>query len=689
MRKLFSLGLIVLFVLCSSSSAFATAVTASRANDANDLTAGAVFDNGGAWVLTVSDAADFTTGVITTAGNGGASAGTATFAGTTTINTAASTNVIGTGTNALLAINGGIASKTLTVAGNAFATTTNVTGTGTIAFNGNFTGNVNYNNGATGLVTLATSKTITGNVAAATAGEGTLTLGSGSTVTGNVGATRLGTLNATAGNATITGTVGATNVNLSGNTLTEGGNLTLPASATVSLTANSGTSYGNMAITGSVTNNAATTFAVTVSGYVPNGATLNVLNASAGAPTTVTTAPTSTSPNVSFATSVSGNDVILTATRANTGTTGNNSAVGTTINSIGTPSGDMSVVLGALDSLTSTSSINSALDQLDPSSNNGTTTQASFNVTNETVGVLTNHIGEANAAPSGPGSGVSTGDFWTDNGIWVKGFGNSTEQDNHKGVTGYDADMWGVMGGMDGKVAENLRLGFAGGYAATSVDGKINTGQADVDSAIGTVYLGYDDPSPWYGSMGFTFTWNFYNSDRPIQFGSVNRTAKSDYDGQAYTGFWDVGYVFSESGWEITPMASLNYTHLEIGSYTETNAGALSLNVASQGYDKVQSGLGMKVAYPMQEESGKWVPEAHFKWLYDFVGDKAGSTSTFTGGGVAFESVGLDPEQSTYNFGGGVTFYSKGNISVTGVYDFEFANDYTSHTGQGVVRYTF
>lgn len=619
-------------------------------------------------------------------------AGTVNFAGTTTVSGA--TTSIGTnGAARIGTVNvNGASGTTVTLSSNSFVQTTNITSTGTLALNGNLTGNVTYGNGGNGTVNLAAAKSITGNVVATTAGEGNLTLGSGSTVTGNVGATRIGTLNATAGNATITGTVGATTISLGGNTLTEGGNLTIPASATVNLTANSATSYGNMAITGTITNNAATTFGVTVGGYIPNGATLNVLNASGGAPTAVTTTPTSSSPNVRFSTSVSGNDIILTATRVTAATSSSSSAVSGAIDTIGTPTGDMAVVLGQLDTLTSASAVDAAVSQMDPDVNAGVNA-GSFMAVNQSIEALNSHLGEANTAANG--TGAATGDFWKDNGIWAKGFGNHSDQDNRKGVNGYTANLWGVTGGMDGIIADNTRLGFSGGYSATGVDNKGDSGQTDIDSAQGTVYVGYDDPSPWYGNGGFSFNYNWYDGSREIAFGSINRTAKASYDGQQYTGFFDLGYVIKnmemEKGqeWNFTPMAGLTYSHLDIDSYTETDAGALSLAVASQSYDLLQSSIGLKIDRPWTDSNGTFVPEIHGKWLYDYIGDKAATTATFTGGGSSFSTNGADPAQSSFDMGAGLTFYSKGNISVSGTYDFEIKEDFTSHTGQGVVRYTF
>ena len=247
--------------------------------------------------------------------------------------------------------------------------------------------------------------------------------------------------------------------------------------------------------------------------------------------------------------------------------------------------------------------------------------------------------------------------------------------------------MWGVM---DGIVQNDLLLGIAGGYAATNVDNKGDTGATDISSYIGTIYLSYDDPSPWYGDMGVTFTWNSFDSSRRIVFPGVDRTADSSPDGQTYTGFWDLGYVVPiNAQWNITPMAGLTYSHTSIDKYTEAGAGDLDLTVNSQSYDQLLSSLGVRVDATIKESSGKWVPEAHFRWLYDFIGDQVATTSTFTGGGSSFSTNGLSPEQSTYNFGMGLTFYSKGNVSITGTYDYRFGTNFSSHTGLGTVRYTF
>ena len=51
--------------------------------------------------------------------------------------------------------------------------------------------------------------------------------------------------------------------------------------------------------------------------------------------------------------------------------------------------------------------------------------------------------------------------------------------------------------------------------------------------------------------------------------------------------------------WEWISLASIHYSRLEIGEYTETGASSLNLSVEDQNYALLQSGLGLEVAHPV------------------------------------------------------------------------------------------
>ncbi len=585
--------------------------------------------------------------------------------------------------------------------GTVFATTMNV-GTGTVNFNsGTITNRGAVTFTGDGTVSLAANTQNIGALITGTDNTGTLSLASGSTWLGAVGggAFDLKAINVVGGSniagvtATIDGAVEAYSFSLGTNTLNITGALAIdnPGPSSINTTLASATVFGRIVPVGAVTLPATLGVNVLVpaTSSIPVGTQFNIVQATSGTSGSVVavtvqnpTNPLYTFAPVPLASTLNGIVTVRVTGIPLTTATTPAAAVLATI-----PNSD---IFAPINALSDPIVVANAVAQLDPT-NNGVTTQVAFNTTNEAMGALTTHLGEAGNNPSPGRSGISTGDFWKNNGIWIKGFGESATQDTHKGVSGYDSTTGGIIGGVDGILTREVLLGIAGGYAATNVDNEGTTGGTNIDSYIGTVYVSFDDPSPWYGDMGFMFTWNSYDTTRNIVFPGVNRTATSSPDGQTYTGFWDVGYVVPiNPDWNITPIAGLTYSHTEISKYTETGAGDVNLNVNSQNYDQLLSALGVRIDGTLKDDaSGKWVPEVHARWLYDFIGDAVATTSTFTGGGASFNTNGLDPEKSTYNVGTGLTFYSKGNVSVTGTYDYKFANDFSSHTGLATVRWTF
>jgi outer membrane autotransporter protein len=701
------------------------AVTATTAGEGNVTFAGAGTLTGSIGVVGANEIRLVTVGNGAVTSSGDIAATTINFAGDNSLTMAAGTTLegavttttdstgtltftaagtmtgqIGTATNALKDINqaGGIVSFSSSI----FADNMDLQNASAVTLTGGFgssaftTGVLDFEAAAT--ATVADGQSIYGTVTTSGNGQGNLTFAGTSTVSGAIGTSTLldlATITHSVAGKTLTfgGNVFATTLtNGAANTIDIGANtmtftdVTLNATTTLGLTINSATAYGNIATSGTTTIAATNVIDVNVDGSVANGQTFNVIVST----TDGATAPTSVTDNSALlnftASEAAGTgDVVLTAALNSTGvaTTNSSSAVLTSVDNAlaGSHTADFTTVTNALYSLSNTAAATAALETLDPIVNAGQN-GAGFNQVNQSLGVVSEHLADTR-------SGVATGDMWKDAGFWGKWFGNTSEQDKRKEVNGYDADMWGVAIGADGLISDVTRLGFAGSYASTDVTNKIDTGSTDIDSYQGTVYLGYDDPSPWYVNGAFAFTWNQYDGSRGIAFGTIDRTAKSDYDGQQYTVSGDAGYVIKSGEFNVTPLGSLVYSHMEIEKYTETGADSLNLTVNAQDYDLLQSGLGVKLDHPYTDNSGTYVPEVHFKWLYDFIGDKAATTATFAGGGSSFSTNGADPAQSSFNLGAGLTFYTKGNITLSAVYDYETKADFDSHSGQATFRYNF
>ncbi|MDD4873992.1 MAG: autotransporter domain-containing protein [Dehalococcoidales bacterium] len=366
---------------------------------------------------------------------------------------------------------------------------------------------------------------------------------------------------------------------------------------------------------------------------------------------------------------------------------GNAFAVGTTLDGITSPTGDMSTVIDALSSLPTADSVNSALNTLYPTTDNSTP-QVTHETLGSFVGAVSGHLNNLRLAQASDETGVSTGDEPADNGIWAQGFGTFLHQNPQGSSNGYNAIVYGTAIGYDRSINSDLRLGGSFGYANDNISSKDNSNHTDIDSYQATVYAGLTK-SVDYLNAAFSFAYNCYSSLRNIVFPGINRRADSNYGGQQYGLYLEGGHGFQYGKFELTPLASIEYQHLNINSYTEKNADALNLMVNRQGYNMAQSGLGAKAAYSFEGSYGTFIPELHAKWLYDIVNDNQQSTSTFTGGGASFPTQGFRPSKSSANVGTKLTLVTRYNIELSLNYDFQAKKDFYGHSGYVNVRYSF
>jgi uncharacterized protein with beta-barrel porin domain len=131
---------------------------------------------------------------------------------------------------------------------------------------------------------------------------------------------------------------------------------------------------------------------------------------------------------------------------------------------------------------------------------------------------------------------------------------------------------------------------------------------------------------------------------------------------------------------------------VDLDGYSETGAGNTGLNVNSQSYDFLESGLGVKVARPFSYNNGTYVPEMHFKWLRELVNPTLVNVATFeAAGSPSFTTPGLKAGDDTLDLGAGLQFLScqctGGNWSAEAVYDHYLRSGGYS-ADQGMIRVT-
>ncbi len=407
-------------------------------------------------------------------------------------------------------------------------------------------------------------------------------------------------------------------------------------------------------------------------------------------PANLVVAGDASAPMVRFSAAKDGGKLYLVASRNNTyyRDMSGNPSLGAALDGLAnSATGDLADVLGALDR---SGSAGNAL-QLEPTADgNQGVVEAGFGAVNRFLETTTSRISQviAGNGSSGARTGISTGDEALKWGMWAQGFGSYLKQDPWDSSMGYTAHIWGTSLGLDRLVTDHSLFGVSGGFARSHIRTSDSGTATDASSYQGSLYASFFR-NAWRVDGTVSCAFNRYDGSRHIAFGGVDRLATTSYGGYQYSGYIEGGYTITGGRWNITPLVSLRYSHLHLDGYTEEGAGSLNLSIDSRNYDMFQSGLGTSLSRPFLWQDSRLMPEVHVKWLYDFIGDRQQTTSTFTGGGASFSTGGYDPPQSSLNAGARLTLINRYGVTVSVNYDLELKKDFYSHAGYANIRFVF
>lgn len=510
-------------------------------------------------------------------------------------------------------------------------------------------------------------------------------------------------------------------VDLGSYTVTHTGDMTFGDYSNLDLDIAGAADYGQVGVTGTVTLPATVAITInTVDGTFASGTEFLVLNGTIGSDVVGGNAVTDSSYVWGFTATTDDNhqDLILTAVREHPFNTissdANVNAVGAALEGARTTTTntDMLNVLNTLDNMTSAQEITSSLETMMPDMSSGAM-MVSRSMNSQFLTTISNRL--AYARNGRVMTGIATGDMFQGTGFWMQGVGSHQSQGTRDGIQGFDANTFGTTIGFDKLLDQHLRMGLAGGYGFGSVDAKTpGSPKTDINSWQATLYGSYDSADLWkarrdrkfsntaarsqgdrlwYVDGMLSFAQNSYDTSRGITIGSESRTAKADYNGQQYSTKFETGYNFmfeKTRALEVTPFTSLGYNYLYMNKYNESGADALNLQVDAEGYNQLEQGIGLKLAYPfLFEKAGTLVPSIRGAWLYDYIGDRYGATSTFAGGGPSFRTEGADPAQSAFLIGSELAFMNHGNMTLLGNFDWELRDAYSACTYYLTVRFDF
>ncbi len=627
-----------------------------------------------------------------------------------------------------LNISGGNNGTTVNFLGSVFGTTLNVTGTGAVNFNNGGNNITATNFAADGQISLAPNTTVVGALTTtAGANTGTLVLGSGSVLDGAVGgAVGLKAINVVGGNniagvsSTITGAVDAYSFSLGTNTLHVSGALTIAnsgAGGVINTTLASPTVFGNIRPVG--TTNLGPTLGINVTvpatSFFPVGTLFNIVQTQGGAQSGTAgsvlvivndpTNPLYTFVPVPLAGTTAGLVEIKTTNvplQAVLPPPAGNNGGGIPLPPVVVPIIPPLVavlpvlpttILGPINAIPNAVQLASNLAQLSVSAPDLAAPLVTFKGTQEFQNLWLSRLDtvmcDSSSKPNKKNSTCQGND--QSSGWWMKGFGYFGNQDAKDGYEGYDSSSAGLMAAYDLPLDRETRVGLGLGYARSTIDGKTFDTNTDFNTYQAMAYIGHES-GPWFIDGNASFGWNDYSGTRNIIFPGTASTADASYSGQDYTAFASTGYHLPAQEFMVTPFASLQYTHMDLDGYTESGAGPIDLQVGSQSYDFLESGLGVKVERDFAYEGNKYAPEAHLKWLHELNNPRVEQTGAFTvAGSPSFTVQGLKPAADTLNIGAGLTLLgcscSSRTWSLEAVYDYYWRDDGYS-ANQGMLRIT-
>jgi uncharacterized protein with beta-barrel porin domain len=596
---------------------------------------------------------------------------------------------------------------------------------GSVTFNNDFTAGDGLANYSATPLTIAAGRTVTLN-GSGLDNQGSLVVNgilAGNALVNNTTGTLSGG-GTIQGNLTNQGTVSPGN---SPGTLTITGNYTQTASGTFTVDIASATNYDKLNVSGTASLDG-TVQVVLDGGYVPaaNQTFSNIITAAGGINGTFATieAP-AVNPTLAWEALYSATDFSLTLqtirdyTNPSLGLDANELQVGTMLNGFrDTYTGDINTVLSAIDSLSDPAAVRDSYKQISPEKA-GAIPPIAFAAAYSQIQNLSRRIANLRYGYAGAGTGLGAGAFnfsysrlagmmlaynssnlsrlitakqvaqpEARYGVYLQPNLILGSQSTTINQTGYDFTTAGFTLGGDLRLRHDLIVGLASGYSHTGAAYRGSGGGLENNTWPLTVYAAYLPKSFYaFGSVGYSL--NLFNMERDINFGGLNRTASSSPTGNQFNAYAESGYDLHLKHLVLTPDLSLSYSHLWVGSYTESGAGALDLRVDSQSAESLQSGLGAKVAMPLKRGATLVVPQVYASWQHEFSDDSRGLDARLSQGSSTFAWQTDDPARDFAVVGADITL-SKDNLTVQLDYNAEVGRgNFAAHNVSAGLRWRF
>lgn len=391
-------------------------------------------------------------------------------------------------------------------------------------------------------------------------------------------------------------------------------------------------------VTGTATINGGTMFVAKASGIYTPGTRYTLLTA-AGGVTGRYSVLDQNMPFVDLSLAYGSKDIFLDVARnevafPTVGITRNQKAAAAALESLGSSNTLYTVIVSSTDEDTARAGFNALSGEIHASVKSALINESHF-VRDAANNRIRSALGDATgsnmpllgyeAGGAKPVAANSTGTV-----AWGQAFGAWNSFDSDGNAASMKTSTGGFLTGLDGEIAENVRLGLLAGYSHTSfhVDDRASSGNSD------NWHLGLYGGGKWNAlrlSGGVAYTWHNIATGHTVAILGFSDSLESDYHAGTLQTFGEAGYrIGTTSGLTFEPFANLAYINLHTNGFNE-DGGAAALHVNSGNTNTTFTTLGVHLASAFEMGGIEANARGTVGWRHAFGDTTPLSTQSFTG----------------------------------------------------------
>jgi uncharacterized protein YhjY with autotransporter beta-barrel domain len=210
-------------------------------------------------------------------------------------------------------------------------------------------------------------------------------------------------------------------------------------------------------------------------------------------------------------------------------------------------------------------------------------------------------------------------------GLWARGNYSFGSKDRTASSPRFDADQFGLLGGLDYRFTDTFVAGVALGYGDSKVDFASDDGQLKTKTWSVSMYgSGYAAKNFYFDGL-LNLGNGSYTANRNITYtdgvGLVSADAKGDTNGLTWSGALSAGYDFVVGGLTLSPNLGVYYVDTTIDKFTESGAGGLNLAYDKQNYQSFTGNAGVRATLAWNVSWGVILPHLRTDYVHEFHND--------------------------------------------------------------------